>query len=101
MTDVTTTRYDRLQVPRDASALYADITEACSRLGQTFDALGQRLDARTRVKGAAKDVKGAARDATHKVGSTGRSHPAITVGSGIAVLAVATGAFLAWRRWGR
>ena len=50
MTEATTPT-DQRRVPDDRDALYADIEDARTRLGDTVDEIGQRLDVRTRLKG--------------------------------------------------
>jgi hypothetical protein len=89
----TTTHHDRQRVPNDASALYDDIEEARTRLGDTVDEIGHRLDLRARLKSATQGVG-------HRVSDTSRRRPVIIGGAGIAAAAIAGLAVLAWRRWG-
>lgn len=89
----TTTHHDRQRVPNDASALYDDIEEARTRLGDTVDEIGHRLDMRARLKGATQRLG-------RRVSETARRRPVIIGGAGIAAAAVVGIVVLAWRRWG-
>jgi Protein of unknown function (DUF3618) len=83
----TTTHPDRQRMPNDPSALQADIDDARERLGETVDEMGSRLDVRARLNGVAQRISAAARDRSGMLG-----------GAGLAAVAVAGIAILAWRR---
>jgi hypothetical protein len=52
---------DQRRVPDDRDALYADIEDARTRLGDTVDEIGQRLDVRTRLRGVTQRAAGSQR----------------------------------------
>jgi len=82
----TTTPTDQRRVPKDREALYADIEDARTRLGDTVDEIGQRLDVRTRLKGATQRV--------------GRKRSVLIGGAGLVAVAVVGLVVLSRRRKG-
>jgi Protein of unknown function (DUF3618) len=101
MTDTTTTRTARPDVPDDPAAIHADIEDAREKLSGTVDEIRYRLDVKSRAKDVAHDAGSRMRRAGHRATEIGRRRSVRWAGGGVAIAAAAGASVLVWRRWER